>query len=141
MKNKQKIERPFLLSSILIILSVLALLFNAAIVYVWVFYAEAQKGLEVYLSETFVKFPFIYFFVSFSIFTLILLVSVVLMWWRKRAGLLLYYGWTFLLLVLLLFAEQIDWFNIVVLLVLALALLLNRTYFSIKTEKHSESID
>jgi hypothetical protein len=134
MKYKQHKDRPFLLSTTLIVLSVLALLFNAAIVYTWVFYAEAQKGLEVYLSETFVKFPFSYFFSSFSAFSFILLVSVVLMWMRKKAGLVLYFIWTFLIIVLLLFAEQIDWFNILLLLVMAIALALNKTYFSAQKE-------
>lgn len=141
MKNKLRKERPFLLSTTLIVLSVLALLFNAATIYAWIFYAEAQKGLEVYLYETFAKFPFIYFFSSFLAFALILLVSVILMWVRKRAGLYLYLSWTFLLVVLLLFADQIDWFNIVVLLVLAIALFLNRTHFVIIKEKTAESED
>jgi len=139
MKNKQAVNRTFLLSTTLIVLSVLALLFNAATIYVWVFYAEAQKGLEAYLSETFAKVPFIYFFALFFSFSLILLVSVVLMWMRKKAGLLLYFIWTTLIIVLLLFAEQIDWFNIVILVVLAIALFLNRTYFSNKLENTSES--
>lgn len=134
MKTKQAIKRPFLLSTTLIVLSILALLLNAAMLYTWIFYSEAQKGLAVYLSETFALFPFIYIYASFLTFSILLLLSVVLMWMRKKTGLYLYYAWSLALMLFILFSKQIDWYNLVVLLVLCILLITNNSYFSFKPE-------
>lgn len=130
MNEKQALGRSFILSTTLIVLTALAILLNAGMVYTWIFYSEAKKGLDVYLSDTFAKFPFIYVFALFLVFSLILLLSVILMWMRKKAGLILYLIWSFVLGFLLLFAEQIDWLNLFLLLIFCLTLIRNKSYFS-----------
>lgn len=132
MKGKQGFERPFLLSTTLIVLSVLSFVFNGVLIYSGFFYAEAERGLEVYLADTFAKFPFAVIFTLLIVFAILLLISVILMWMRKTLGLFLYFSWSFALILLLLFAEQVDVFNILVLVVLVVALGLNFSYFSVK---------
>jgi len=135
MENKQGLKHPFLLSTTLIVLSVLALVFNGILIYTAIFYVEAERGLEIYLADTFAKFPFIVIYILLVFFSLLLLVSVVLMWLRKTLGLFLYFSWSFALILLLLFAEQFDWFNMLVLVVLVIALSLNFSSFSAKLFK------
>jgi hypothetical protein len=135
MENKQGLKHPFLLSTTLIVLSVLALVFNGILIYTAIFYVEAERGLEIYLADTFAKFPFIVIYILLVFFSLLLLVSVVLMWLRKTLGLFLYFSWSFALILLLLFAEQFDWFNMLVLVVLVIALSLNFSSFSTKLFK------
>lgn len=134
MKGKQGFGRPFLLSITLIVLSVLAFVFNSVLIYSGFFYAEADRGLEVYLADTFAKFPFALIFTLLIVFAILLLISVILMWMRKTLGLFLYFSWSFVMILLLLFAEQLDVFNILVLVVLVVALSLNFSYFSIKPD-------
>lgn len=132
MKGKQDLGRPFLLSITLIVLSVLAFVFNSVLIYSGFFYAEAERGLEIYLADTFAKFPFALIFTLLIVFAILLLISVILMWMRKTLGLFLYFSWSFAMILLLLFAEQIDVFNILVLVALVVALSLNFSYFSVK---------
>lgn len=132
MKGKQGLGRPFLLSITLIVLSILAFVFNSVLIYSGFFYAEAERGLEVYLADTFAKFPFAVIFTLLIVFAILLLISVILMWMRKTLGLFLYFSWSFAMILLLLFAEQIDVFNILVLVALVVALSLNLSYFSVK---------
>ena len=132
MGNKQSLERPFLLSATLIVLSVLAFVFNGVLIYTGIFYSEAERGLEIYLADTFAKFPFVVIYVLLIVFGLLLLSSVILMWMRKTLGLFLYFSWSFALILLLLFAEQYDWFNMLILIVLVVVLSLNFSYFSVK---------
>lgn len=132
MKNKQNFSRPFLVSTTLIVLSVLAVLFIGLLVYTFAFYTETQRGLEIYFADTFAIFPFVLIYTLLFIASIILLLSVVLMWMRKKTGLFLYFSWSLAMVLLLLFAKQIDWFSIMVLLVLVVALSLDFSYFSVK---------
>lgn len=132
MKNKQNLSRPFLVSTTLIVLSVLAVLFIGLLIYSFAFYAETQRGLAVYFADTFAVFPFALIYTLLFIASFILLLSVVLMWMRKKVGLFLYFSWSFAMVLLLLFAKQIDWFNIIILLLLVVALSLNPSYFFFK---------
>lgn len=129
MASKTRLERPFLLSTLLIVLSILAFVFNGILIYTGVYYKEAESGLEIYLADTFAKFPFIVIYILLVFFDLLLLISVVLMWMRKRLGLFLYFSWSFALILLLLFADQFDWFNTLVLLVIVVVLSMNFKYF------------
>ena len=135
MKSKQDLNRPFLLSVTLIVLSILAVTFVGGLIYIGIFYAEAERGLEVYLADTFAKFPFVVIYSFLVIFAVLLLVSVILMWQRKTLGLFLYFSWSFALVLLLLFGQQFDWFNALILIVLVLILSLNFSYFP---NKHLE---
>jgi len=139
MENNEQEKRPFVLTTLLIVLSFLTLLISGLLVYIGVYFIEAQKGLEIYLADTFVAFPFIYIYLSLIAFSAVLFVSIVLMWLRKKSGLTLYFIWTFIVMALLLFAKQIDWFNIVVLLVFAVGLHLNRAYFYFSQDKKAET--
>jgi hypothetical protein len=139
MENKHLNNRPFLLIATLIVLSFFALIFNGVLIYTGFFFSEAQRGLEIYLSDTFAKFSFPIIYILLSVLSLILLVSVVLMWLRKKLGVLLYFSWSFILVFLLLFAEQIDWLNIFILLIFCLVIALNRSYFSVNFEKSPSS--
>ncbi len=132
MESKQRLVRPFLLSTTLIVLSILAFVYSGILIYTGIFYAEAERGLEIYLADTFATFPFVVIYVLLIFFALLLLISVVLMWMRKTLGLFLYFSWSFALILLLLFAEQFDWFNMLILVVLVVALSLNFSYFSAK---------
>ncbi len=131
--------RPFLISTILIVLSIMAVVFSAVLIYTGIFFSEVQSGLEIYLSDTFVKISFSLIYVLLLFAALILIISVVLMWIRKKVGLFLFFSLSLILLFLLLFANPIDWFNIIILLILNLALILNLNYFSIKQEKKAEA--
>lgn len=132
MESKQQLARPFLLSATLIVLSILAFVFNGVLIYTGIFYSETERGLEIYLADTFAKFPFVVIYMLLIVFGLLLLTSVILMWIRKTLGLFLYFSWSFALILLLLFAEQFDWFNMLILVVLVVALSLNFSYFSAK---------
>lgn len=131
MENK----RPFVISALLSVLSVLALLYSGLLIYAGIFFTEVQKGLEIYLSDVFFKFPFKYIFLLLSVLALFLIISVVLMWMRKKTGLYLYIVWSFFLLALLLIGRPIDWYNIFLLLCIVIILLLNYSYFGVKQEK------
>lgn len=139
MENNDYLKRPFFLTTLLIVLSFFGLLYSAALIYTGIFFSEAQRGLEIYLSDIFAKFPFPILYILVLLFALILIVSVILMWWRKKVGVYLYFFWSFVLLFLLLIAEEIDWYTIVVLLVLAVSLALNFSYFSDDSEKQQKS--
>lgn len=139
MNSKATKQRPFLLSVLLILYSFMAILMLVLLIYTAIFYAEAERGLETYLLETFVKFPFGLIYSLLVLFSTVFSLAILLMWFRKKMGLLLYFSWTFAMILLLLFAEQIDWFNIIVLIVLSLALILNFKYFTSKEEQESDS--
>lgn len=139
MKSKAAKQRPFLLSVLLILYSFMAFLMLAVLIYTAIFYTEAQRGLETYLLETFVKFPFGLIYALLVLFSTVFSLAILLMWFRKKMGLLLYFSWTFAMILLLLFAQQIDWFNIIVLAVLSIALILNFKYFASKEEQESDS--
>lgn len=141
MLNKQRLDRPFFLTITLIVLSVIAIIFNGLLIYTGIYYVEAQRGLETYLAETFVKYPFVYIYAILSFASLILLVSVILMWMRKKAGLYLYFFWSFVVMLLLLFGEQTDWFNILVIMVILYILFQNSAYFSINLGALSDDSD
>lgn len=127
-----------MLSVTLIVLSILAVVFVGILIYTGIFYTEAEHGLEVYLADTFAKFPFVVIYSLLVFFAILLFVSVILMWLRKTTGLFLYFSWSFALVLLLLFGQQIDWFNIFILIVLVLALSLNFSYFSDKQSENTK---
>ncbi|HAG15934.1 MAG TPA: hypothetical protein DCG69_05335 [Bacteroidales bacterium] len=133
MKLEQIHKRPFLLKTSLFVLSVMLVLFDAGIVYTWFFFDEAKKGLETYLSAAFLRFPFWLIFSLLIFIALIFSLSVLLMWFRNKFGLFLFSSLTFAFALLLLFAEQVDWFNLIVLLVMSITLLMYTPYF---TENH-----
>lgn len=121
---------PFFLIVTLIVLSVCAVLFNVAIVYTGIFYSDTQIGLELYLSETFLRFPFAMIYGLLLISSLLLTTSVVLMWFRKIIGLYLFSALSITLMFLLLFAKPIDLYNIILILAFCLVLYLNISSFS-----------
>ena len=133
MKSEQNINRPLLLSALLIVLSIIALIFSGILIYTGIFYTEAELGLQVYLSDTFARFPFVVIYSLLVVFAVFLLMSVILMWIRKTLGLFLYFSWSFALILLLLFGEKIDWFNILVLIIIVVILSFNFSYFSEKS--------
>jgi hypothetical protein len=133
MKLDQIHKRPFLLKTSLFILSSLLFVFDLGIIYSAYFYSEAKKGLEAYLAETFIRFPFWLIFSVLIFIALVFSLSVILMWFRNKVGLFLFSSLSFAFALLLLFAEQVDWFNLITLLALSVALLVHIPYF---TEKH-----
>ncbi len=129
--GKEKLKKGwYSLKVVLILLSIISVLFLSIMIYSSFFYTQVKDGFEVYLAETFVKFPFGLIYSLLLLFVLFLTLAVILLWFRKKLGLFLYFSWTFATILLLLFAEQIDWFTIVSLLVLSLVLALNISYFT-----------
>ncbi len=131
MENNTDNKRPFVISALLSVLSVLVLLYSGLLIYVGIFFKEAQKGLEIYLSEIFTRFPFGYIFLLLSLLALFLIISVVLMWMRNKIGLYLYIIWSFFLFILLIIGRPIDWYNIFLLVCIVIILLLNASYFGV----------
>lgn len=126
------------MSTLLSVLSIFALLYGGLLLYTGIFFTEAKKGLETYLSDVFSMYSFGFIYIMLCISAGILIVSVILMWMRNKAGFYLYFFGSFFLLLLLILAPPIDWLNIIVLAVTLIILLFNYSYFGVKEKKQNE---
>jgi len=129
MKHKQKESRPFLLGTILFALSIISVVFLGLTIYVGVFYAEAQKGMEDYLSELFNAYPFSIIYAVFLTINLLLCLAILLMWFRKTAGIFLFYFWSICIFIALMIDLPHDWFNVAVLIAINFLITLYFPYF------------
>ncbi|MFH1051898.1 MAG: hypothetical protein V1779_13330 [bacterium] len=114
----------YIYKATLIALSISAFLLNVAIVYTGIFYSDIKIGLEVYLSETLFKTPFIVVYLSLILTAIVLNISVVFLWLGKKTGAYLFLGFSIAIILVLLFTRPIDWLNILIVMLINLILLL-----------------
>ncbi|MBN2237719.1 MAG: hypothetical protein JW729_09165 [Bacteroidales bacterium] len=129
MKNNSSDTRPFILTSTLLVLSISSISFLLVLVYAGFYYKETKVGLETYMKAVFEIWSFGLIYSGLLFLSLLFLISVILMWFSNRIGLFLFLSLTFALFLLILFIKPVDWLNVVLLIILDTALLINIPYF------------
>lgn len=114
----------YIYKATLIALSISAFLLIVTVVYTGIFYSDIKIGLEVYLSETLFKTPFIVVYLSLILTAIVLSISVVFLWLGKKNGVYLFLGLSIAIVLVLFFTRPIDWLNILIVVLINLILLI-----------------